>query len=603
MAAGPQQWAEVAAIDDAPDFGLGDVELHLPFEVADYVDFYSSIEHATNLGRLFRPDVEPLLPNWRHLPVGYHGRAGTVVPSGTPIRRPRGQTKPPDADAPRFGPSRRLDIELELGFVIGLPSPLGEPVPVERALDHVFGLVLVNDWSARDIQAWEYVPLGPFLGKSFATSIGHWVLPLAGAAHRRVDAPPQEPEPLPYLREEPWAFDLPLEVELNGDVVSRTNAATCTGRRPAGRPPDRQRRVAAHRRPARLGHDLRARARPARLVHRADLERRRAARARRRLDPHVPRGRRRGGAARRGPRRGPRANHRLAAAELRLGVSPASPWRPPRSRPSARTAPARRPPARASRRAPAAPTAFSTPLARPTASGPQASSSATSASVAAPSSAAGATRLTSPIRSASVPSMSLEAMMSSFARPRPTSRGQARAAADVGDQADARLDEPADDGVARHDAQVAGQRQLGRAADAGAVDHADRRLRHLLGEVPGVEASTLRKARRLSGFSARSPSEPRSIPEENIGLAANHLAERFRKGRVRQLAEDRLHQPAVARLLRITVARSLERPYLAMSSNSPAQDRDADPVHAGDVDGGDIGVVSVGQSVDRNQRR
>ena len=224
MAAGPQLWAEVAAIDDAPDFGLGDVELHLPFEVADYVDFYSSIEHATNLGRLFRPDVEPLLPNWRHLPVGYHGRAGTVVPSGTPIRRPSGQTKPPDADAPRFGPSRRLDIELELGFVIGLPSPLGEPVPIERALDHVFGLVLVNDWSARDIQAWEYVPLGPLNGKSFATSIGHWVLPLAAAAPRRVPAPAQQPEPLPYLREQPWAFDLPLEIELNGEIVSRTNA-------------------------------------------------------------------------------------------------------------------------------------------------------------------------------------------------------------------------------------------------------------------------------------------------------------------------------------------------------------------------------------------
>ena len=139
--------------------------------------------------------------------------------------RPSGQTKPPDDDAPRFGPSRRLDIELELGFVIGLPSRLGEPVPIERALDHVFGLVLVNDWSARDIQAWEYVPLGPFLGKSFATSIGHWVLPLAAAAGRRVPAPPQEPEPLPYLREEPWAFDLPLEVELNGEVVSRTNAS------------------------------------------------------------------------------------------------------------------------------------------------------------------------------------------------------------------------------------------------------------------------------------------------------------------------------------------------------------------------------------------
>jgi fumarylacetoacetase len=222
MAAGPEAWAEVAALDDAPEFDLAAVQLHLPIEVADYVDFYSSLEHATNLGRLFRPDAEPLLPNWRHLPVGYHGRAGTVVPSGTPIVRPSGQSKPPDADAPRFGPSRRLDIELELGAVIGLPSRLGEPVPVERALEHVFGLVLVNDWSARDIQAWEYQPLGPFLGKSFATSIGHWVLPLA--AFPRVPAAPQEPPPLPYLREEPWALDIPLEVELNGHVVARSNA-------------------------------------------------------------------------------------------------------------------------------------------------------------------------------------------------------------------------------------------------------------------------------------------------------------------------------------------------------------------------------------------
>ena len=224
MAAGPETWAEVAALEDAPEFDLGAVALHLPFEVADYVDFYSSLEHATNLGRLFRPDAEPLLPNWRHLPVGYHGRAGTVVPSGTPIVRPSGQAKPPDAGAPRFGPSRRLDIELELGAVIGLPSRLGEPVPIERALEHVFGLVLANDWSARDIQAWEYVPLGPFLGKSFATSIGHWVLPLAALEGRRVPAPAQEPEPLPYLREEPWALDLDLEVELSGTTISRTSA-------------------------------------------------------------------------------------------------------------------------------------------------------------------------------------------------------------------------------------------------------------------------------------------------------------------------------------------------------------------------------------------
>jgi fumarylacetoacetase len=219
LAAGRAAWDEVTAIDDAPDFALGDVRLHLPFEVADYVDFYSSLHHAANVGRMFRPDKEPLTPNWRHLPIGYHGRAGTVVPSGTPVRRPSGQLREGD-----FGPTQRLDVELELGFVIGPPSALGEPVPVERALDHVFGLVLVNDWSARDIQAWEYVPLGPFLGKSFATSIGHWVLPLAAAEVHRVGAPPQEPEPLPYLREAPWAFDLPLEVELNGEVVSHTNA-------------------------------------------------------------------------------------------------------------------------------------------------------------------------------------------------------------------------------------------------------------------------------------------------------------------------------------------------------------------------------------------
>ncbi|MGH2716806.1 MAG: fumarylacetoacetase, partial [Thermoleophilaceae bacterium] len=214
----------VARVDEVVSAGADVVPLEtatvrLPFEVADYVDFYSSLEHATNLGRMFRPDSEPLLPNWRHLPVGYHGRAGTVVPSGTPVRRPAGQRP-----GPEFGPSRRLDIELEAGFVIGVPSRIGEPVPVERALDHVFGMVLVNDWSARDVQAWEYQPLGPFLGKSFATSVSHWVVPLSELADRRVAAAePQEPEPLPYLREEPWAYDIPLEVELNGTVVARSN--------------------------------------------------------------------------------------------------------------------------------------------------------------------------------------------------------------------------------------------------------------------------------------------------------------------------------------------------------------------------------------------
>jgi fumarylacetoacetase len=217
MAAGPEVWRQAASrVDEGRE--LSDAELGLPVEVADYVDFYSSLDHATNLGRMFRPDAEPLLPNWRHLPVGYHGRAGTVVPSGTPVRRPSGQRP-----GPEFGPSARLDIELEAGYVIGTPSTMGEPVAIERALDHVFGMVVVNDWSARDIQAWEYQPLGPFLGKSFATSVSHWVVPLSELADRRVPREPQDPQPLDYLREEAWAFDIPLEVELNGTVVARSN--------------------------------------------------------------------------------------------------------------------------------------------------------------------------------------------------------------------------------------------------------------------------------------------------------------------------------------------------------------------------------------------
>jgi fumarylacetoacetase len=222
MAAGAEGWRQ-ARERVAEGREVADAELGMPFEVADYVDFYSSLHHATNVGRLFRPDAEPLLPNWRWLPVGYHGRAGTVVPSGTPVRRPAGQRKPRDMPEPRFGPSGGLDIELEAGFVIGTPSTMGEPVPVERALDHVFGMLLVNDWSARDIQAWEYQPLGPFLGKSFATSVSHWVVPLDELADRRVPAEPQDPPPFPYLAEEPWAYEIPLEVELNGAVIARSN--------------------------------------------------------------------------------------------------------------------------------------------------------------------------------------------------------------------------------------------------------------------------------------------------------------------------------------------------------------------------------------------
>jgi fumarylacetoacetase len=204
-----------------------EVTLHRPFTVADYVDFYCSLDHASNVGRIFRPDAEPLLPNWRHLPVGYHGRAGTVVVSGTPVVRPSGQRRPPGAEAPAFGPSVRLDIEAEVGFVVGVGSRLGEPIAVGAFPDHVFGVVLVNDWSARDIQAWEYQPLGPFLGKSFATSISPWVVPLEALEAARVDGPAQDPAPLPYLqRSEPWALDLSIEVALNGAVVSRPPFAT-----------------------------------------------------------------------------------------------------------------------------------------------------------------------------------------------------------------------------------------------------------------------------------------------------------------------------------------------------------------------------------------
>ena len=200
----------------------GDVTLQLPFDVADYVDFYSSQHHAENVGRIFRPDGEPLTPNWKHLPIGYHGRSGTVVVSGTDVVRPSGQRKAPSDAAPTYGPSSRLDIEAEVGFVVGVPSRQGEPVRGGDFRDHVFGVCLVNDWSARDLQAWEYVPLGPFLGKSFATSVSPWVVPLDALEAARVDGPVQDPAVLPYLqRHEPWGLDLSLEVSWNGTVVSR----------------------------------------------------------------------------------------------------------------------------------------------------------------------------------------------------------------------------------------------------------------------------------------------------------------------------------------------------------------------------------------------
>ncbi|GGO12499.1 fumarylacetoacetase [Micromonospora parathelypteridis] len=204
---------------------LDDVELLLPIEVADYVDFYSSEHHASNVGQIFRPGQPPLLPNWKHLPIGYHGRAGTVVVSGTPVIRPTGQRA--SAEGPVTGPSVRLDIEAEVGFVVGVPSALGDRVSVDDFADHVFGVVLVNDWSARDIQAWEYQPLGPFLGKSFATSISAWVTPLDALSDAFVPAPDQDPPVVDYLRAVPHlGLDLRLAVEWNGEQVSEPPFAT-----------------------------------------------------------------------------------------------------------------------------------------------------------------------------------------------------------------------------------------------------------------------------------------------------------------------------------------------------------------------------------------
>jgi fumarylacetoacetase len=187
----------------------------LPIEVQDYVDFYSGIEHAANLGKILRPGGEPLLPNYRHIPIGYHGRASTVVVSDTPVRRPNGQRKAPADAVPTFGPTQQLDIELELAFVTGPGNPMGESIAAGRFREHAYGYVLLNDWSARDIQAWEYQPLGPFLGKSFATSISPWLISLDALEPYRVANRVLDPEPLAYLRlRENFAYDIALEVLL-----------------------------------------------------------------------------------------------------------------------------------------------------------------------------------------------------------------------------------------------------------------------------------------------------------------------------------------------------------------------------------------------------
>ncbi|MBO0815103.1 MAG: fumarylacetoacetase, partial [Actinobacteria bacterium] len=241
LAAGPATWREARerltdwltrpahrAVVEPHLVPRGEARLHLPFAVADYVDFYASRNHAENVGRIFRPGQPPLPRNWLHMPLGYHGRAGSVVISGTPVTRPSGQRWEPGAAGPSFGPSLRLDFEAEVGFVAGVGSRHGEPVPVDDFERHVFGACLVNDWSARDIQAFETVPLGPFLGKAFATSVSAWVVPLDALRAARTAPPPRDVEPLPYLRgdADPWGLDLSLTVSINGSPVSRPPFAT-----------------------------------------------------------------------------------------------------------------------------------------------------------------------------------------------------------------------------------------------------------------------------------------------------------------------------------------------------------------------------------------
>jgi fumarylacetoacetase len=248
MALGPKVWSKTRARisellrHDHPELRdneelrrqalvpLADVKLHMPITVSGYTDFYSSKEHATNVGVMFRGKDNALQPNWLHMPIGYNGRASTVVVSGTKVRRPRGQLKPPNVEAPSFGPCKRLDFELEMGVVVGQSSPMGEMLTEKQAEEMIFGFVILNDWSARDIQQWEYVPLGPFQAKAFATSISPWVVTREALEPFRQRGPKQEPEPLPYLRQmQPNNFDMELEVSLRAaqmnapQTICRTN--------------------------------------------------------------------------------------------------------------------------------------------------------------------------------------------------------------------------------------------------------------------------------------------------------------------------------------------------------------------------------------------
>ncbi len=214
---------------DVVIFEMADVEMLLPVQIGDYTDFYSSKEHATNVGKMFRDPKNALLPNWLHIPVGYHGRSSTIVPSGVPVRRPNGQTMPADATEPVFGPSRLVDFELETAFITTDANVMGEPIPVDEAEDYIFGMVLFNDWSARDIQKWEYVPLGPFLAKNFASSISPWIVTMDALEPFKTESPEQSPTPLPYLQQKnKTTFDINLQIGIAPEgaeetVVSRTN--------------------------------------------------------------------------------------------------------------------------------------------------------------------------------------------------------------------------------------------------------------------------------------------------------------------------------------------------------------------------------------------
>jgi fumarylacetoacetase len=210
-------------------FGIDEVEMQLPVLIGDYTDFYSSKEHATNVGTMFRDPNNALLPNWLHIPVGYHGRSSTIVPSGIPVHRPMGQTLPNGESTPVFGPSRSIDFELEMGFITTDANIMGENIPVHEAEDYIFGMVLLNDWSARDMQKWEYVPLGPFLAKNFATSISPWIVTMDALEPFRTKGPKQDPTPLPYLQQKgKYAFDINLEVQIEPEnaeatIVSNSN--------------------------------------------------------------------------------------------------------------------------------------------------------------------------------------------------------------------------------------------------------------------------------------------------------------------------------------------------------------------------------------------